>query len=81
VLYRWPVYGWDRGTVANRSRTAEFSHVVHYGRASAIESAAAPSLLVTRLGRGLARPGPAPRPPARVYGCSSVASRTSLASL
>ena len=27
VLYRWPVEGWVRGTVAGRSRAAGFSHV------------------------------------------------------
>jgi hypothetical protein len=45
VLYRWPVDGWVRGTVTGRSRTAGFSHVVRYGRTSAIGSAAVPSLL------------------------------------
>ena len=45
VLYRWPVDGWVRGTVAARSRAAGFSHVVRYGRASALGSAVAPSLL------------------------------------
>ena len=45
VLYRWPVDGWVRGTVAARSRTAGFSHVVRYGRTSALGSAVVPSLL------------------------------------
>ncbi len=46
VLYRWPpVDGWIRGTVTGRSRTAGFSHVVRYGRTSALGSAAVPSLL------------------------------------
>ena len=45
VLYRWPVDGWVRGTVAGHSRTAGFSHVVHYGRASSLGSAMVPSLL------------------------------------
>ncbi len=45
VLYRWPVEGWVRGTVAARSRAAGFSHVVRYGRASALGSAVVPSLL------------------------------------
>jgi hypothetical protein len=45
VLYHWPVEGWVRGTVAARSRAAGFSHVVRYGRASALGSAVVPSLL------------------------------------
>jgi hypothetical protein len=45
VLYRWPVEGWVRGTVTARSRAAGFSHVVRYGRASALGSAVVPSLL------------------------------------
>jgi hypothetical protein len=47
VLYRWPVEGWVRGTVAGRSRAAGFSHVLRYGRTSesALGSAAVPSLL------------------------------------
>ena len=31
VLYYWPCDGWVRGTVARRSRTRGFSHVVRYG--------------------------------------------------
>ena len=45
VLYRWPVDGWVRGTVTGRSRAAGFSHVVRYGRTSALGSAVVPSLL------------------------------------
>ena len=45
VLYRWPMEGWVRGTVAGRSRAAGFSHVVRYGRTSALGSAVVPSLL------------------------------------
>jgi hypothetical protein len=45
VLYRWPEDGWVRGTVVGRSRTAGLSHVVRYGRASALGSAVVPSLL------------------------------------
>ncbi len=45
VLYRWPVDGWIRGTVAGRSRKTGFSHVVRYGRISALGSATKPSLL------------------------------------
>jgi hypothetical protein len=45
VLYRWPVEGWVRGTVAGRSRAAGFSHVVRYGRTSALGAAAVHSLL------------------------------------
>ena len=45
VLYHWPVEGCVRGTVAARSRAAGFSHVVRYGRASALGSAVVPSLL------------------------------------
>jgi hypothetical protein len=33
---RWPEDGWVRGTVAARSRAAGFSHVVRYGRTSAL---------------------------------------------
>jgi len=46
VLYRWPVEGWVCGTVARRSRTVGFSHVVRYGRASALGSVVVPSLPV-----------------------------------
>jgi hypothetical protein len=45
VLYRWPVEGWVRGTVAGRSQAAGFSHVVLYGRTSALGSAVVPLLL------------------------------------
>ncbi len=45
VLYRWPAEGWVRDTVTARSRAAGFSHVVRYGRASALGSAVVPSLL------------------------------------
>ena len=47
VLNCWPVDGWVRGTVAGRSRAAGpgFSHVVRYGRSSALGSVVAPSLL------------------------------------
>ena len=45
VLYRWPADGWVRGTVARRSRTAGFSHVVRYRRASSLGPVEAPSLL------------------------------------
>ena len=45
VLYQWPTEGWVRGTVARRSRAAGFSHVVRYGRTSALGSVVTPSLL------------------------------------
>jgi len=45
VLYHWPDDGWVRGTIARRTRATGFSHVVRYGRASALGSAEAPSLL------------------------------------
>ncbi len=45
VLYRWPVDVWVRGTVTARSWATGFSHVVRYGRASALGSAVVPSLL------------------------------------
>jgi hypothetical protein len=52
VLYRWPVEGWVCGTVARRSRTVGFSHVVRYGRASALGSVVVPSLLDTAASHG-----------------------------
>jgi len=55
VLYRWPDEGWVRGTVARRSRAAGFTHVVRYGRTSALGAAETPSLL------DLASHGPAGR--------------------
>jgi hypothetical protein len=45
VLYRWPVEGWVRGTVTGRSLAAGFSHVVRYGRTSALGAGVVPSLL------------------------------------
>jgi hypothetical protein len=45
VLYRWPADGWVRDTVTAHSRAAGFSHVVRYGRASALVFAVVPSLL------------------------------------
>ena len=36
VLYYWPGHGWVRGTVARRSRTHGFSHVVRYSPRSAL---------------------------------------------
>ncbi len=45
VLYRWPVDGWVRGTVAARSRAAGFSHVVRNGRTCALGSVVVHSLL------------------------------------
>ena len=45
VLYRWPDAGWVRGTVARRTRAAGFTHVVRYGRTSALGSAETASLL------------------------------------
>ncbi len=39
------VEGWVRGTVARSSRTVGFSHVMRYGRASALGSVLVPSLL------------------------------------
>ena len=43
--YRWPAEGWVRGTVARRTRAAGFTHVVRYGRTSALGSEETPSLL------------------------------------
>jgi hypothetical protein len=45
VLYWWPSDGWVRGTVARSSRAAGFSHVVRYGRSSALGVSETPSLL------------------------------------
>ena len=45
VLYCWPDEGWVRGTVVRRSRSSGFSHVVRYGRTSALGLAEVPSLL------------------------------------
>ena len=45
VLYDWPGDGWVRGTVARRSRTERFSHVVRYGPRSALGAAVVDSLL------------------------------------
>jgi len=46
VLYRWPMEGWVRGTVTGRSSAAAgFSHVVRYGRTSALGPGVVPSLL------------------------------------
>ena len=59
VLYRWPTEGWARGTVARSTRAAGFTHVVRYGRTSALGSAETPLLLdgtSSRLGRALGAP-------------------------
>ena len=45
VLYRWPVEGWVLGSVTKPSRAAGFSHVVRYGRTSALGAVEAASLL------------------------------------
>ena len=45
VLYRWPMEGWVPGKVARVSRTAGFSHVVRYGRVSALGAVESASLL------------------------------------
>ncbi len=45
--------GWVRGTVARRSRTVGYSHVVRYDHASALRSAGVPSLLDAALAHGL----------------------------
>jgi hypothetical protein len=45
VLYRWPIEGWVLGRVARVSRAAQFSHVVRYGRASALGAAEVASQL------------------------------------
>ena len=66
VLYRWPTEGWVRGTVARSTRAAGFTHVVRYGRTSALGSVEIPSLLDG------ASHGPAGRWPGRV--CVSLAS-------
>ena len=41
VLYSWPAEGWVRGTVARRTWAAGFTHVVRYGRTSALGSRSA----------------------------------------
>jgi len=45
VLYRWPAEGWVSGKVVRVSRAAGFSHVVRYGRASALGAVETASLL------------------------------------
>ena len=45
VLYRWPTEGWVAGKVARVSRAAGFSHVVRYGRTSALGSVETATLL------------------------------------
>ena len=45
VLYLWPDKGCVRGTVARRSRTAGYSHVVRYGRTSVLCPVTSSSLL------------------------------------
>ena len=45
VLYRWPTEGWVPGKVARVSRTVGFSHVVRYGRVSALGAVESASLL------------------------------------
>jgi hypothetical protein len=69
VLYRWPVEGWVRGTVARRSRTVGFSHVVRYGRASALGSAVVPRCSTLPL---------TARAAAGCFSCAFHASRASL---
>ena len=45
VLYWWPADGWVPGTVTRVSSTPGFSHVIRYGRASALGPAVVTSLL------------------------------------
>ena len=45
VLYHWPTEGWVPGKVARVNRTAGFSHVVRYGRVSALGAVESVSLL------------------------------------
>ena len=45
VLYWWPTEGWVPGAVTRRSRSPGFSHVVGYGRNSALGAAMVTSLL------------------------------------
>jgi hypothetical protein len=45
VLYRWPMEGSVRSTVTGRSRADGFSHVVRYGRTSALGAGMVLSLL------------------------------------
>ena len=46
ILYFWPDYGWQRGTVAKLSkRVPQFTHVVAYARSTAAFAGTADSLL------------------------------------
>jgi predicted metal-binding membrane protein len=49
MLYRWPVEGWVCSTVTCRSSTTGFSHVVRYGRTSALGAGVVPLLLDSAL--------------------------------
>ena len=46
ILYFWPDYGWQRGTVAKLSKKVpQFTHVVAYARSTAAFAGTADSLL------------------------------------
>ena len=45
VLYRWPAEGWVPGVVVRLSSASGFSHVIRYGRGSALGPAVVASLL------------------------------------
>ena len=45
VLYQWPAEGWVLGVVVRMSSAQGFSHVIRYGRGSALGPAVVASLL------------------------------------
>ena len=45
VLYQWPTEGWVLGVVVRMSSAQGFSHVIRYGRGSALGPAVVASLL------------------------------------
>ena len=45
VLFCWPDYGWQRGTVARLDQRGAFSHVVAYNRQTSVLRGTADTLL------------------------------------
>jgi hypothetical protein len=45
IFYRWPTEGWQRGRVARTCPRAGFTHVVTYGRSSALGAVVVDTLL------------------------------------